>query len=310
VKQARLNNKERRRHVPSCVDIHGDENGITKSVVQKISSASYDERQTPPNNLANIDISSEQIILEDEKDQTSALGLEETQRCQRINEKNVTSNLLQTPSATRECGKMKNPINNVISDSESSPRDDCPGNNGSKQKDPSDENILATDDKTKLDDIEHAGADTGNNRELSDYEKLRLRNIKRNFERLAKLGLLAPEIHGEKQHPSTKRKGVKKRKKNLNTFTSTPLRRSTRRKGEALVESKQISNLSNEMEEKYQAKLTRDDEKETFEASPVTQYIMGMETPPRVSAPNSERQTKSIDNIIAETGVFVGCVSS
>ena len=241
-----------------------------------------EDKQTPPNSLVsddeishlvNNDTSNDiQVILGDEKDEVNAVDTEESKTHHKSNDKNATSDLSEIPSAIRECG------NNVISDSESSPRHDSQEKGVSR-------------------------ADFDSSRELSDYEKLRLRNIKRNHERLAALGLFTLDIPKLMKNPPNKRKTVTKRKKNVHTFTSPPLRRSTRRRGEVLMESNQKFNSCNEIEEKDEAEFTEEEEKETFEASPITQYVMGIETSPRVSKPNSE--TNGDWNQLRPTGKLI-----
>ena len=183
----------------------------------------------------------------------------------------------QLPKPSPNLNGRQGEINNVISDSESSSQND------SEQKRSLENNhsckVLPIDpcEESKDADIKDTGTvDPDGFRELSDYEKLRLRNIQRNQERLAKLGLLTPAFRQEKEQVVVRKKTMRKRKKNEQTFTSTPLRRSTRRRSE-LVESGTVPNITNEVDQSCQIQENEQVEPETFEASPITQYIMDIE---------------------------------
>ena len=167
------------------------------------------------------------------------------------------------PSATSE--EQQSEINNVISDSESSSSQHMCEEKRTPQKIQSWE-VRSTGSPGKLrsEGSENTVVNLEGIEELSDYEKLRLRNIQRNQERLAKLGLLTPDFRNEKKEASIRKKPVRKRKKNVETFTSAPLRRSTRRKKES-VESEKISNATDDIRHSCQLQEKKNEVSEAFE---------------------------------------------
>ena len=118
------------------------------------------------------------------------------------------------------------------------------------------------------------------NNHLSEYEKLRLRNIKRNHERLVALGLVDPSVDPTSSESKDRPPRQTKRRKRavpVNAATSNvPVRRSTRNSGtSALLETKEDGILRDGeiMNESFQ-QIAEEEEEEQFEDSPLVQYTM------------------------------------
>lgn len=114
--------------------------------------------------------------------------------------------------------------------------------------------------------------------ELSEYEKFRLHNIKRNHDRLVALGLVNPTaVCPIPTCPTTSSTGQKKKKRRHSKKTKTaafnrsiPLRRSARNKNIPL-EKLEVGTEDNDI---AQVATEVNDVRERFEDSPLVQYFM------------------------------------
>lgn len=115
-----------------------------------------------------------------------------------------------------------------------------------------------------------SSSDEGGQQGLSDYELLRLRNIQRNNERLASLGLFNPMLESGS---ITKKKNTSRRKKkpsNANR-SSIPTRRSTRSRK---VPLESTFNTTDDVKEQDRYQNEEEEEEEKFTISPLLQYSM------------------------------------
>lgn len=124
---------------------------------------------------------------------------------------------------------------------------------------------------------ETLGSDDNN---LSEYEKLRLRNIKRNHERLVALGLAEPNslpIMNRDTSSSTVNRKKKRKKVSAPTLPkkNLPVRRSTRnRKSLNLSEVDEANSLEENASQPLEMEQEVQEELEMFEDSPLVQYSM------------------------------------
>ena len=115
--------------------------------------------------------------------------------------------------------------------------------------------------------------------ELSEYEKFRLHNIKRNHDRLVALGLVNPTaVCPIPTCPTTSSTGQKKKKRRNSKKTKTaafnrsiPLRRSARNKNIPL-EKIEVGTEDNNIAQVVATEMN--DVREKFEDSPLVQYFM------------------------------------
>jgi hypothetical protein len=127
---------------------------------------------------------------------------------------------------------------------------------------------------------------------LSEYEKLRLRNIKRNHERLVSLGLIDPStplpgsssMKDEYSQPQRKKRKEAKKINRVNTAPSVPVRRSTRNRA-TLQENDMNGALDAslkgvECETLSQSLVYLEKEEEMFQDSPLVQYSMEPKSSP------------------------------
>ncbi len=130
------------------------------------------------------------------------------------------------------------------------------------------------DDKDKDEKNEHS-----NNPGLSEYEKLRLRNIKRNHDRLVALGLIDPSTQcpatiSMRQQPPQR----KKRKKAIKIKTassSLPVRRSTRNRNIPVETSLFVDTGEGTVQQHVPtADIAVEEVEEHFKDSPLVQYSM------------------------------------
>ena len=138
--------------------------------------------------------------------------------------------------------------------------------------------------------VEESQIDTSNHYELSEYEKLRLRNMKRNHDRLVALGLIDPAMESLQQQESSACQAQSKRRKKSNkakiactNAASVPLRRSARNRngtdviiGEESIEN-QTSNNNPQQQQQYEKEVNdknRMEEVDQFQDSPIVQYSM------------------------------------
>lgn len=122
----------------------------------------------------------------------------------------------------------------------------------------------------------HNPKTTDENSHLSEYEKLRLRNIKRNHDRLVALGLIEPSAEclatSSDRQDSSQRQSKKRKKANKikNASTTLPLRRSVRNR------NMPVDMVSQEKETVQQQLIVEkeEDDEEQFKDSPLVQYSM------------------------------------
>lgn len=134
---------------------------------------------------------------------------------------------------------------------------------------------------------------------LSEYEKLRLRNIKRNHERLVSLGLVDPStplpgsrsINEESSRPQRKKRKQGKKINRANTAPSMPVRRSTRNRtalqesnvdGDTLGASFKDTKLQS-VHQSLNYEEEEEEEEELFQDSPLVQYSMESKSLPIAS---------------------------
>jgi len=132
-------------------------------------------------------------------------------------------------------------------------------------------------------------ANDNNHHHLSDYEKLRLRNIKRNHDRLAALGLIDSSKNNnamlkstsdERQDSSTRRQSKKRKKPDRvkHTAPTMPLRRSSRNRNVPSLNSINNAEQGEEVPHSQTAMERKEEEEaELFRDSPLVQYSMQLD---------------------------------
>jgi WD40 repeat protein len=151
---------------------------------------------------------------------------------------------------------------------------------------------------TVSDEEQNSPGKNGDNNlnELSEYEKLRLRNIKRNHERLVSLGLVDPStpIPGINNcnYVTSKPRGKKQKQDKIfktrvkTANVATPLRRSARNRGdlqykqgeETVVDTDILLKAATDKDSAF-PQHDAETEKELFQDSPLVQYSMECKSP-------------------------------
>ena len=144
------------------------------------------------------------------------------------------------------------------------------------------------------------------NLHLSEYEKLRLRNIKRNHDRLVALGLVDPSkdaTRSRQVHVSVSRPQAKKRKKvkitKATSSTNLPLRRSTRNRN-ILFETVRECGVSEDgfRTGKPEPSPQQESEEDQFYDSPLVQYSMKNRCKANSSKSTRQQKEKPLSSLV------------